>query len=233
MQSQQTRRVWAKAFVIGSGLLGSVAIAQNVPPGAGPNAAQGKRYESVDEVLQTLQSRNAQPGAGGARVSTDPQGFVHYLGAPAGTSFAPTIAARAPEAVAHAFLESCGRLLGTSAPEADFAGFRSRSAADGRSVLKFHQTFGGIPVFGSMAIVQLDSERGIESLMSDVARDEKGLRSALGLIGSARSAAEIVAATVQRLESLGQPIHTTEPHLLLFAPEVLGSPGNPVLVWEF
>lgn len=233
MQYLRTCTARAAALALGGGLLGSVALAQNAVPRAGAAAPQAKKHESLHEVVRTLRSRNGQPSAEAARVSIDPNGFLRYLGAPPGTSFAPPVGGQAPEAVAQAFLRSCERLLGTGAAEADFVGFRTRSAAGGRTVLKFQQTFGGIPVFGSMAVVQLDSETGIESLLSDVARDTDGLRRALGLLGSVRSSAEIVAATVELLEPVGGTLETTEPSLLFFAPEVLGASGDATLVWEF
>lgn len=168
----------------GAALLALAGIASLQGPAFAQQSQPARASATVRDLMGTL--RNARSGSEEARIGFDSSGYLRHLGAPPGAAF--QVSGSGPEGTARAFLTSCDGLLGIADPLFDFAPNRTRSTSGGRSAVRLQQTFGGIPVFGAMASVQLDASSGVEYLLADLAHDLGGLRRALERAGSVRSA---------------------------------------------
>jgi bacillolysin len=168
------------------------------------------------------------------RLNINADGYVRHLGAAPGHSFPGEAPAGAPpEAAARGFLKKHARAFGVNSPAIGFAHLKTKSK-DQRAFVRFAQTYAGIPVFGAQVNMQLDDKGQIESVLSDIESDTKPLDERI-LSTTPTLSAEAAAARVKELfaaQASGQPLRTTDPHLLLYSPAVLGENGRLQLTWD-
>lgn len=200
------------------------------PPQASPQDIQG--------VLRTLD----------AATSTEPpllyrkaDGFIRYLGAPAGGRFTvPGGAGKSgagPDAKARAFLDAHGAAFGLTSPRVSARLYRAVPFQE-RTIVRFEQHYGALPVFGAQVVIQLDRSGDVLSVASGAASDlaalDEGRVSLSPNIGSgeaARRAKEAVAARESHLSAADLQV-AGAPELMVYSPAVLGLDGPVRLVWR-
>jgi len=98
-----------------------------------------------------------------------------------------------------------------------------------RSYVRFEQTCAGLPVFASSVVVQLDQEKKIEYLSSDIV-NETQLPHILNVIDSP-IITDLEAIEVLKQDTAGLDFWTS-PELMLYCPDIVGNVGPPSLVWR-
>ncbi len=161
--------------------------------------------------------------------ATDLRSIARRLGLAAPTT---------PDAAARAFLNAIAGLFGV-ARLGDLRTDRVTTRRSGRSVVRYQQHRGGIPVIGGELIVHLDRRGNVASVSGEAlpASDADSLATSPRL--SAAAARRIAAAWVAR-EAAADPdadpagAVTTSEGLAILDPRLLGSGGPPIprLVWR-
>jgi Zn-dependent metalloprotease len=206
------------AFVI---LVGFVAVWM-----ARPSAAQ------VSDPVEVLR----QQTDGNVRVSYHAEtGKVRFIGADQSHPMQQPAALKSDataEDAARQFLSVYGSAFGLVDPAQELALERSKTTEDGRSVVRFQQTYQGIPVLGGELIVQMNQGQQVLSVSGEALPDLK-----LGIAPSldAETARQHALATVAKTYGLSvDTLATTPPELWVFSHALLGGPGPrlSVLVWR-
>jgi bacillolysin len=199
-------------------------------------AAQPKSVEIAELVRSaraTAPNAAAQP-AEPPRLNITAGGFLRHIGAAPGTHFPGEAPAGAPpETAARGFLKKHARAFGVNSPAVEFAHLKTK-AKDQRAFVRFGQTYAGIPIFGAQLNVQLDDKNQIESVVSDVESDTRPLDERV-LSTTPTLSADAAVARVKELfatQAAGKQLQTTDPHLLLYSPSVLGEDGRLRLTWD-
>jgi Zn-dependent metalloprotease len=232
MFTNHKHHVRVATFAFACSLLGTHAFAQNARRPAGLVEQADTPYEDVEEILGTLQRQPGSPFSEDVRVKLTGDGHVRFLGTPPLAALAVRDASQEPGVIATGFVQRSRKLLGADDPATDFVTLRTKDGSSDRTVVKLQQSFLGIPVFGSSVIVQLGSENGVECLITDIDHDASGLRAATDSLTDVLPPQEVVARAIDSLGT-GAPVEATDPELMIFSPEVLGGPGDAVLVWLF
>lgn len=207
-----------------------------------PASAQPKPLaRQLEELLQSAHPVAAKTplAAGGwsgesARMSLTADGHLSYLGAPPGRHFKANAAGPGnPEQTARNFLREHGPLFGSSSRAVDFALLKHRAAAE-RHYVRFQQTYGGVPVYGAKVTVQVDLQDGVECVFSDMEGNSQLLDAGRVSVIPTVSSAEALAAALAlcKPKTPRAVIKHSQPELLIFAPSVLGAPGDPHLAWK-
>jgi len=99
----------------------------------------------------------------------------------------------------------------------------------GRSHVRFEQTCAGLPVFASSVVVQLDKEKRIEYLSSDIIDDTR-------LVDIYDALDQPTVAAVEAVEVLQSDNPSVElwsnPELMCYSPAIVGNKGPLRLVWH-
>lgn len=186
--------------------------------------------------LSALKStaQNVAPDA--ARYSLTPGGHLRALSAgPTGVFAVRNANAADPVGTAGNFLSQYAPLLGTDNPDVSFTSVRVRNSGNDTFV-RYQQIYQGVPVFGAEAIVQLDAQGGVRSVLSDVMRDFSGMVA----VPMTPTISEAAAAgwalndrAIRKLEELADGLLPEgTPKLVVYAPEVVGSDGLATLAWK-
>jgi Zn-dependent metalloprotease len=219
---------------------GALSVALWMMAGTPSRAAQPAPFhQQVSEFLTSVRpvlARGAAPAppAEAARSARTPEGFLRYVGAPAFHHFpAEGAAPGQPEVTAHRFLAKHGPLFGATSPAVDFAHLKTRDR-NNRRYVRFQQTYAGVPVFAAQVTLQLDTEDGIESVLSHIERntaslDEKRVSTVPALTVAQ---AEARARTLFTAKTVHGQLAVQSAQLSLFAPSVLGEDGPVRLTWE-
>ncbi len=193
---------------------------------------------SPDRVSALLNSLRLDPGRsssgtlGQPRFGYDKDGWIQYLGAPAGYAFPATSSQTTPEVVAQTFLDDNRDLFGVTTSAVKFSVKRTKNL-ENRRFVRFEQTYAGIPVFAAGILVQLDTANGIQAVFSDLLTDTARIdRNEISLSPSL-TAEQIIDLVGERLEpkTAAMPVEVKALGLLLFAPPVLDLKGDIQLVW--
>ncbi|MEM7292661.1 MAG: M4 family metallopeptidase [Pseudomonadota bacterium] len=137
------------------------------------------------------------------------------------------------------FLADFGPAFGLKSSGNSVSALRTRSLADGRSVVRLQQHVSGIPVFGGQMIVHLDSAARVSLVRSDISTaatiDTTPLVTAESATAIANElVAKFYAKDPQSFYSLDpRSIETTSPELWVFDPARLRSDGGAQrLAWR-
>ena len=222
-------RLCVTLFLIGSLFLATVCTA----------AAQGRKVELADllarlQPVTTNQARLVAAPTPPARFNRTPEGHVRWLSAPVGHAFAPDAALVAGDAAATArgYLRENGSVFGITSTAVDFIPRRTRDHGARKNV-RLQQTYAGVPIFGGEAVVQLNAQGGIESVLSRVQRDTQPLDDGR-VAATPRLSAREVATLAQNhfTTQTGEPVSVGPAELQIFAPALLHIPGSLRLVWK-
>lgn len=192
---------------------------------AEPPSAQGP--------LDAVQSANAPEPL---RSHTGPDGFVRFLGAPPEMTFPVHSAAKSAdsEALALAFIQENRALFGL-ATEGWGLQTKSLTSEGAYTYVRLQQTYKSIPVFAAEVVVQLKTDEGVASILTDVARDNLAEQLAAVPLSPSVSADQAIAmATRAKLprSMAGATLESANPpQLVLFVPEVTGRKGAVRLAW--
>lgn len=219
---------------LASGLLAALlihfqAVTMAQPPG-NPEAA-ARRTAMLKEMLGAMP---ISPSGELARVQTSPEGYLRAVGTPPDAHLPVRgDAGKSPEEAAASFLTHWRGLLLDGSAAVGFVLVRVTERAGG-SYVRFRQEYGGLPVFGAEAIVQLDSSLRVKSAVTDIMRDAAPLDS--GLVptspGITSAEAEIAAGTWFMMKHGGNEAKATPALLMVFEPAVVGERGATRLVWQ-
>jgi len=198
--------------------------------------AHSASAQQVDRGLDTLLSTAQNVATESARYSLTAEGHLRGLSAGAAGSFAVTNANPAnPQAVADTFLTQNAALLGTDNAATSFTPVRVRNARSDTFV-RYQQYFNGIPVFGAEAIVQVNAQGGVRSVLSDVMRDFTGMITVPMTPSITAAAAPGWALSDPKMNKLADQsnglILDGTPVLVVYAPSVVGDEGLPTLAWK-
>lgn len=193
--------------------------------------------EDLENVFKTL----VHPSAAEApRVLQTDEGFLHYLGAPAGGSYhalTPPAKNQSPEAAARNFFSDHGGAFGVTSDCVTFRTHRINSAAR-RSYVKLQQTYSGLDVFCAQVTIQVEDGGGVNSVLSDILRNTEALDS--GAVSTtpdvtadnARAAAIAEIAVQSAAHEAEELTATGAPVLMIYDPAVVGLSGSVRLVWQ-
>src|SRR5262245_9230651 len=176
----------------------------------------------------------------GAIVSIDPATEnVRFLGAAPGRPIVNSTARERSSALmgatalesARGFLSQHGSLFGLRNQGEELALETEKSAASGRSVLRFRQIQGGVPVLGGELIVQLNQDRDILSINGEILPDSGFRASARVDRVTAQNIARTAVAKFYQIDAAR--LRVTNPELWIYEPSLLG-PGVGItsLVWR-
>ncbi len=193
--------------------------------------------EDLESLFKTLRASTATEAP---RILQTDAGFLHYLGAPPGTSYhvaAPTGKSSDPEVVAQTFLEGHGRAFGVLS---DYVAFRTErvNTTGPHTYIHLQQTYDGRDVFGAQMIVQMDQHGGISSVLSDIMRDTAALDSGQPATDATVSADDARAAAMAKIATEytthdAQDLRVSSgPDLMVYKPSVIGATGPARLVWH-
>ena len=162
-------------------------------------------------------------------------GFLNFVAAQPGGAIQKTdgiTSATFPENAARAYLATCGTLFGLSDQSAELQ-VRSQSKAEkGSSVVKFQQTYFGIPVIASELNVQLDANNGVQLVNGEVVSSiSVGTAPSVSAAAAKLAASKSVSAEY-KLSASGDDLSVTEPALWVYSPEQIGNEGPTALVWR-
>ncbi|MBN2270613.1 MAG: hypothetical protein JXN61_08370, partial [Sedimentisphaerales bacterium] len=104
------------------------------------------RVNKLRELLRTAQGADEEP----ARTFRTPEGFVRFLSAPAAAHF--PVADGTAEKKAEAFLEKWRNLFVNEIAAVAFEQKRVKTA-NGRTYIRYRQTYAGLEVFGAEMVV--------------------------------------------------------------------------------
>jgi Zn-dependent metalloprotease len=211
------------------GLLTTRSVAQtNDPTEPLTRLAGSLRFYTVDGASEPARQGET------ARVNFGADGLLRHLAAPPGHAFLPERAVPGkPEQTAAIFLQENKALFGLASSNSDVVPLLTRQLSR-RTYVRLQQTYAGVPVFAGQAAVQLNAASGVEFMSADLALEVNELDAQLLWTTPAvsdRQVASIVSAQVA-VETPGIAFTTTPPHLMIYAPSVLGEDGPVQLVWE-
>ena len=233
------------------GCLLAVAWPRTGPPVADkPESPAGLRPSRIRDFLRTIEGvliesipehlRNKSVD-GPRAISKEPprwrkgkDGYLRFLMAPPGAHF-PVRGGRSgdtAEDITQRFLQQNGDLFLCQSPSVGFEVIHSKTT-ESRSNVHLRQTYSGIEVYGAEMIVQLDAEEKVFAVISDVMRDTEALDT--GRVSLKPAIGQAVAQTTA-IESAASEYgdfdyEASEPLLMIYAPGVLGYPGDTQLVW--
>ncbi|MCP4541012.1 MAG: DNRLRE domain-containing protein [Chloroflexi bacterium] len=153
-------------------------------------------------------------------------GQVRFLGVHPGTPIAQpkrlATGATAEEA-ARAFLDAYGSPFGLKDQAQELAVMRDQVRDEGRTFVRFQQTYHGIPVVGGELIVQVNAQRDVISVNGEILPD---LALDVTPTISAESARQIALDKVAKDYDLSVgELHASTPELWIYNPILLGGPG--------
>lgn len=163
-------------------------------------------------------------------------GYLRFIGAPPGSAFKPTTAAKAilAEDTARAYLAEHMRAFGSQSSRQGFERDFVRTS-NGRSYVRLQQTYADIPVFGAQINVQVNADGTIQNILSDIMRNTRLLDEGAVSMSPRLTAAQAGQKAVEWV-AIGYPLKALStsgtPELLVYDPSVIGNAGPPALVWS-
>jgi Zn-dependent metalloprotease len=185
--------------------------------------------ESEEQLLRQLDDR-------GARVYRHAQtGKVRLIGTTKEHAISrPTAlaASASPEAAARAYIAEYGKLFGIEDQTRQLRAEGAEEAGKDRSVVRFQQVHGNVPVLGGELNVQVDGANRLLVATGEVLPHiSLDTQPGVGAQEAKRTALEYIA---KQYEEQPNGLRATEPKLWVFDPTLLGGPGLrvPKLVWR-
>ncbi len=211
----------------------SLFLAFGVALQFGPRAAAQDDARDRAFALQGMVSTLEGGNPASARVRTSEDGFVRFVGAPGRAQFRGRGGRGVSAGVAAAsFVRDWRGLLANESPRLAYDVFGSQKAG-AASTIRFDQTYDGLPVFGAQVVLRVNAAGGIESLLSDVARNTAAFD--LGKLSTSpslsASAAEFEAFAWMTSEYGDFAYESSEVELMVYEPSVVGETGVMRLVW--
>lgn len=131
---------------------------------------------NTSPVSQPVSAISTAPDAacianGSASVAENAQtGVVRFAGTEAGQILRSTESANAgsPEQAAGGYLAACGSMFGIENAGQDLTVERAVTDADGRSMVRYQQTYSGIPVLAGELIVNMNANREVTSVIGEI-----------------------------------------------------------------
>ena len=162
-------------------------------------------------------------------------GKVRFLAAESGQSVTQPVVAQGEvtaDGVARAFLSEYGSLFGIADARSDLLLISERTLDDGRSVVRYQQTYQGIPVLAGELMVQLNSGKSILSVNGEILPDIELDVTPVVAAETARQLA-LEKAAKDRGYDVSQ-LQASEPELWVYNRALLGGPGPDFssLVWR-
>ncbi len=206
--------------VFSSGVLAN----ENIDP------AHRARLSRVRELCKSIEGPAKEP----PRLRKAKDGYLRFLMAPPGAHF-PVPGGRSgdtPEDITRKFLQRNGDLFLCQSPAVEFEVIRSKTT-ESRSNVHLRQTYSGIEVYGAEMIVQLDAEGEVFAVISDVMRDTETLDTGRVSLKPAKGPPEAQTTAIEFAASKYGDFHyaASDPVLMIYAPGVLGYPGDTQIVW--
>jgi Zn-dependent metalloprotease len=200
----------------------SLLQAKELPPAS---ASEGALLEQLNQLA-----------GGTVRISYHAEtGKVRYIGTSPEMAIpqaALTEQVLTPEVAARGFLAQYGSLFGLTTPDKELDVIRDRTLEDGRSFVRFQQTYQDIPVVGGELIVQVGADQKIISANGEVLPD-------LSLDVNPDITAENAQQNALKKIAKDYGLDVTQldadsPELWIYNPILLGSPGQRknTLVWR-
>lgn len=220
--------------VLGLAILGGVVLQTSAAPPLEPQEIPGLMLKLAPLTPTAGRSLGQTPPAEAPRISMNSKGFLRSIGAPPGQHFPPAagITAQPPEIAARNFMRSQGRLFGVAGTNANYITKRNR-LGNGRNYVRLQQSYQNLPVVAAEVVVQVNSQGGVESVLSDLALEAETLAAKpvamTPLLTSVEAATKAKAAFPAESPT---NMENSSPQLALFVPSVLDEPGDPVLVWD-
>ncbi len=162
-------------------------------------------------------------------------GKVRFIGAAVEQAIAQpaTLGVNAsPEAAARGFLAQYGSLFGLVEPDKELEVMRERVLDDGRSFVRFQQTYQEIPIVGGELIVQMNPNQDVISTNGEILPD---LDINIAPSISAETARQTALTKVAKDYGLDEAdLEASAPELWIYNPTLLGGPGVRfnALVWR-
>ena len=162
-------------------------------------------------------------------------GRVRFVGAAPGKRIAQPASLTenaVPEAAARGFVNTYGSLFGITNPDDNLTLMKERLGENGRTAVRFQQTYQGIPVIGGELIVQLDKNQDVLAASGEILPD---ILIETSPTITDDTAAQIALEKIAKDYGLQQSELTiTNPELWIYSPALMGGPGLPIdtLVWR-
>ncbi|HEX2025878.1 MAG TPA: M4 family metallopeptidase [Actinomycetota bacterium] len=162
-------------------------------------------------------------------------GRVRFIGAAPGEAVPRPAGVRPsapPAEVARAFLGRYGAAFGIRDQAAELRLTSTAPAPGGRSVVRFQQLHGDVPVIGGELVVNLDEDGGLLSASGEVL-PSAGISTTPAITASA-ARKTAVAAVAKTYGGSGSTLGTSSPRLWVYDSRLFGGPGldRPTLVWR-
>lgn len=159
---------------------------------------------------------------------------IRFLGNSAGAPIqqpASLKAAASPEAAARGYLSVCGLFFGLSDQKSELQLSRQTQSEDGRSIVRFRQTYQGIPIFGAEMVIQLNSANNVLMVNGNMLPDIQVDPTPSVDAAAAQQTALALVAGKNALDSTALTASAAE--LWVYNPRLLQiEDGGTVLVWQ-
>jgi Zn-dependent metalloprotease len=194
-----------------------------------PVIAEGT--EKADRLLTSVRGRGPHKSQ---RIARTKDGYLRFMAvSPSQRQDAGHAVRPLPRQAARAWLTSWRKHLMDESPAVQFDVIRVKSRPK-RSYVRFAQKYRGIGVFGAQVIVQLDDNRDVSYLLSDIMRNtrplDRGDVSTRPRIGPRRARKLAVDRLSRFYESL--ELEASNASLMIYDPSVLGNTGPACLAWR-
>jgi Zn-dependent metalloprotease len=195
-------------------------------------AAQGVSGQSP----QVQQDLLAQCLVGSSNIARhDQTGVLSFVGTTANApikQLSVMDGASSPEQAARAYLSACGSLFGLADQSSELQMKKLSQTEDERHVLRFQQTYQGVPVFAGELHMQLTRNHDVILVNGEVLPDIKVDTAPTVSADSAQQAALHAIAEEYQLAD-HSTLEVSQPELWIYNPGLIGNPEGPsVLAWR-
>lgn len=191
---------------------------------------------SPNEVQSLLSSVAGAKSAAAPRHTLTSDGYVRSLSSGPEGSFASPMKGKAgPDVVARAFVSKHARLFGATGADTQFTVFEKGQSSED-TVVHLQQAIGGMPVYNGRMVIQVDPNGGVRSVLSDILRGPAPFDADKSLLTPliSKDQAKVLARRLAIKAALDPDSLQVkgEPALVVYAPSVVGRPGQPALAWQ-
>ena len=198
----------------------------------GQSASNTKRDQRIASLLKdSLQGPVSKERP---RITKTADGYVRFISTPLNTSLSvDAVQGRGAEAQARTFLAKWEDLFVKNPARVDYR-LRRIPTSGNRSYVHFSQTYGGVPVFGSEVMVQINGQGGVESVNNNLMQDTSELDNGQVSLRPSIDAAKARQNAIALMSLPGRILHlqATGPVLMIYDPLVVGAEGPTQLVWQ-
>ncbi|MBI2424987.1 MAG: M4 family metallopeptidase [Candidatus Hydrogenedentes bacterium] len=168
------------------------------------------------------------------------EGHVRYVGAPEGAFFhvpGATAKSGSLEAQGLSFFTTYQSAFGVTSASTAFSPQSTRER-NGVTYVRLAQTYGGLPVYASQAVVALGASGQVSQVMSDILRDSSLLDGGVVSLDPALTAVRASTLAREAIAGLYSDVAVSQlgvrgaATLMVFDPKIVGLPGAAQLVWR-